>query len=124
MASRTVHITILALSCMIVHSFVSEVEALEHCDREKGCDRVFGGSFFERIGEEGFEGGFSGERLMKASNVEDKEKHAGEGSFRSFRSFGEQRRFKPRGPGGPGDGAIGLNIVDANNLRQRDGIIA
>ena len=127
MASRTVHITVLALSCMIVHSFLSEVEALQHCDREKGCDHVFGGSFFERIGEGGFGGSFSGERLMDASDLKEKEKHASGGNFRG--NFGEQRFVRPGGPGGPGEGTFGPcfggsfikeRLMDASDLKEKE----
>lgn len=83
-------------------SFISEPEAMEHCDRQKGCDLVFGESFFDRIGKERFEGSFSGERWMKSLDLEEEDEHA------VGISIGKQS-FKPRGPGGPGEGAIGYN---------------
>ena len=107
----------------MVHSFINEVEALEHCDQEKGCDHVFGGTFFKRIGEEGFGGSFSEGRLMDTSDLKEKEKHASGGNFRG--SFGGQRFVRPGGPGGPGEGTFGPGFVDARNFRQhRDRMIA
>ena len=84
-----------------MHSFISEVEALKHCDREKkGCDCVFGG----RIVGERFGGRFSGGRLMDTLDLKEKDRYAGGGNFR--RSF-EQRFVRQGGPGGPGEGAFG-----------------
>ena len=93
----------------MVHSFISEAEALKHCDREKGCDHVFGAiaSFFERSSGEEFVGSYSGGRLMDASDLMKKEKHARGGNF----TFG-RRRFVVRlgGEGGPGGGTFGITV--------------